>query len=349
MRCAGSGWRAIAGIAPAFRVVVGVAVIGLNHGIAAAGIQAQAPSEARQKVDVQTLAKAQGGVKAQSSARAQPGVNAQSSGKALRGLPLNPDGAIRIYNLVGSVRISAWNRDSVAVRGAIGRGNSLHMGGGRTGMKMFVEGADERNPQPARLEISVPARSKVWIKTATADVDVSGVTGSLDIYVVGGTIRVAGNPADVNAEAIDGAIVITGSPAWVRAKSASGTVILRGSSADATLSTVSGGIVVSGAGFERAKFETVTGSIGFNGSFQRGGSIDFETHGGAIDIGIPSGSPADFDIVSIAGSISNRLTKQAVLAGRYGRGAELSTSNGGGGARVSIRSFKGPVTLRRIK
>lgn len=276
-------------------------------------------------------------------------VNANAQGNTIRGLPLNSDGSIRIYNLVGSVRITAWNRDSVAVRGTLGKGNTLHMGGARTGMKMFVEGIDERNPQPAHIEISVPARSKVWVKTVTADVDVSGVSGSLDIYVVGGAIRITGSPADLNAEAIDGSILIAGSPAWMRAKSASGTVTLRGSSKDATLSTVSGGITVEGAGFERAKFETVTGNIGFAGSFERGGAIDFETHGGAINIGIPSSSPADFDVVSIAGSIRNGLTSQAVLAGRYGRGAELLTSNAGGGARVSIRSFKGPVTLRRVK
>lgn len=273
----------------------------------------------------------------------------QTQAKLLGGLPLNVDGAIRIYNLVGSVRVTAWNRDSVAVRGTLGKGNSFHMGGGRTGMKMFVEGVDERNPQPAHIEISVPSRSKVWVKTANADVDVSGVAGSVDIYVVGGTIRVTGNPADVNAEAIDGVIHITGSPAWVRAKSASGKVTLSASSPDVTLSTVSGGIDVTGSRFERAKFETVTGDIGFVGSFERGGAIEFETHSGAIDIGVPPTAPADFDVVSIAGSINNKLTSRAVLAGRYGRGAELLASNAGGGVRVSIRSFKGPVTIRRVK
>jgi len=273
-------------------------------------------------------------------------VDAQT--KAIRGQALNPDGAIRIYSLVGTVRIVGWNRDSVAVRGVLGKGNSLHMGGGRTGMKMFVEGMNERNPQPAHIEVSVPTRAKVWIKTATADVDVSGVTGSLDIYVVGGTIRVTGNPADVNAEAIDGAILITGSPGWVRAKSASGAVSLKGSSRDVTLSTVSGAISVAGGRFERAKFETVTGNIGFGGVFERGGAVNFDTHSGAIDLGIPGDAPGDFDVVSIAGPITNKLTSQRPMAGRYGRGAELSTSNANGGTRISIRSFKGPVTLRRI-
>ena len=96
-----------------------------------------------------------------------------------------------------------------------------------------------------------------------------------------------------------------------------------------------------------AKFESVTGSIRFAGSFVRGGMINFDTHSGAIEVGIPAGSPADLDVVSIAGKITNRLTSTRPVPGRYGRGSELSTSSGDGGVRVSIRSFKGPVVLLR--
>ena len=272
-----------------------------------------------------------------SSAYAQTKVN--------RGLQLDATGAVRVYNLVGSVRVTGWNKDSVVVRGMLGKGNTLHMGGGRGGMKMFIEGMDERNPARADIEVMVPTRAKVWVKTATASIDVRGVTGSLDLYVVGGDIKVNGNPADVNAEAIDGSITIVGSPAWVRAKSASGNVSLNGSSSDVTVSTVSGKIDIDGTRFEKAKFESVTGSIRFAGSFQRGGLVNFDSHSGSIEIGMPKGSPADLDIVSVAGSIGNKLTSGRPVPGRYGRGAELITESGGGGTRVVVRSFKGPVTL----
>lgn len=262
-----------------------------------------------------------------------------------RGLPLGSTGAVRVYNLVGSVRVTGWNRDSVAVRGTLGKGNSLHMGGGRSGIKLFIEGVDDRNPSAADIELTVPMHAKVWVKTATASIDIVDVAGSLDLYVVGGDIRVRGNPADVNAEAIDGSITISGSPAWVRAKSASGNVTLDGSSADVTVSTVSGKIDVDGTRFEKGKFESITGSIRFAGSFERGGFVTFDSHSGSIEIGIPAGSPADFDVVSIAGSVANKLTKTRPLPGRYGRGAELVTASGDGGARVVVRSFKGPVTL----
>lgn len=267
----------------------------------------------------------------------------------VRGLRLNADGAIRITNLVGSVRITGWDRDSVSLRGSIPKGDKLFMGGGPQGMKMFIETLDDRNPQPTRLEVMVPARAKVWVKTATAEIDVSGVTGELDLYVVGGRIRVSGNPAELNAEAIDGDIQVIGSPGWLRAKSASGDVTLKGTSRDASLSTVSGGITVNGGKFERAKMETVTGPIRFSGDMEKGASLELDTHSGTVDMAIPRSTGADFEIASIAGSISNQLNFSRPVAGRYGRGSELIMTNSSGGARVVIRSFKGAVTLRIAK
>ena len=275
--------------------------------------------------------------------------SASAQTKISRGIHLNPDGAVRVYNLGGSVRVTGWNRDSVSVRGSIGKGSVLHMGGGNAGIKMFVEDMDERNPAPAMLEVFVPLKSKVWVKTATAGIEVTGVSGSLDLYVVSGAIVVTGNPTDVNAEAIDGSIQISGSPAWIRAKSASGDVSFSGRSSDVTLSTVSGRINVKGTQFEKAKFESVTGDIRFDGAFERGGLVNFDTHSGAIDLGVTSTGSADFDIVSIAGVITNKLTSKRPATGRYGRGAELATSSGDGGVQVVVRSFKGTVTLRPSK
>lgn len=269
--------------------------------------------------------------------------------KVERRQALGMEGAIRISNMVGSVVVHGWAKDTVVVRAALAPGDQLQMGGGYSGVKMFVESTNERDPKPTRLEVWVPSKVRLWVKTATAAIDVSGVEGGLDLYVVSGTIDVNGTPSEVNAEAIDGDIHIIGSPPWVRAKSASGTVTFQGSSADASFSTVSGAVKVAGGVFERAKLETVTGDIGFSGTFQRGGAFDFDTHSGAIDIAIPASASASFSVVSIAGKISNYLSKTNPTAGRFGRGEELTMDAGGGGPRVSVRTFKGPITLRRTK
>jgi hypothetical protein len=269
--------------------------------------------------------------------------------KVERKQPLGMEGAIRIVNMVGTVIVHGWAKDTLMVRGTLGVGDSFFMGGSYTGAKMGVESVNERDPKPARLEVWVPARVRLWVKTATANIDVSGVEGGLDLYVVSGTIDVIGNPRELNAEAIDGDIHITGSPPWVRAKSASGSIVFRGASSDASFSTVSGTVKVEGGVFERAKIETVTGNIGFSGQLDRSGAFDFDSHSGTVDLAIPDKTAASFSVVTIAGSITNNFSKNSPIPGRFGRGAELTMDTSGGGAKISVRTFKGPVTLRRTK
>ena len=270
-----------------------------------------------------------------------------AQGKIERKIPLGMEGALRIVNMVGSVVVHGWSKDTVLVRGTLNPADRFFAGGGYTGAKMFVESENDRDPKPARLEVWVPARVRLWIKTATANIDVNDVTGGLDLYVVSGTITVNGNPHELNAEAIDGDIHVAGSPSWLRAKTATGSITFQGASSDVGLSTVSGAIKVDGGVFERAKLETVTGNIIFGGKLDRSGTFDFDTHSGSVDIAIPEATSVGVAVVTIAGTITNNLSKKVPIPGRFGRGAELTMDLSGGGAKVSVRTFKGPVTLRR--
>jgi len=269
--------------------------------------------------------------------------------KIERRIPLGMEGAFRVMNMVGSVVIHGWNKDTVLVRGTLAPGDQFYAGGGYTGAKMFIESANEHDPKPTNLEIWVPARIRLWVKTATANIEVQGVDGGLDLYTVSATIDVTGSPRELNAEAIDGDIHIAGSPAWLRAKSASGAITFRGGSSDAGISTVSGPVKIEGGVFERTKVETVTGNVSFNGRLDRSGTFDFDTHSGSIDIAVPDKTSASFSVASIAGTITNNVSRTIPSPGRFGRGSELTTEIFDGGAKVSVRTFKGPVTLRRSK
>jgi len=269
--------------------------------------------------------------------------------KIERRIPLGMEGAFRVMNMVGSVVVHGWSKDTVLIRGTLAAGDQLYAGGVYTGAKMFVESANERDPKPTNLEIWVPAHIRLWIKTATANIDVQGVDGGLDLYTVSATIDVTGNPRELNAEAIDGDIHINGSSAWLRAKSASGAITFRGGSSDAGFSTVSGAVKIEGGVLERTKVETVTGNVSFSGRLDRSGTFDFDTHSGAIDIAIPDNTSASFSVASIAGTITNNVSRTIPSPGRFGRGSELTTETADGGAKISVRTFKGPVTLRRSK
>ena len=96
---------------------------------------------------------------------------------------------------------------------------------------------------------------------------------------------------------------------------------------------------------ERGRFESITGPINFANDLAPGGDTRFDTHSGAIDVRLARDARAEIDAQSITGGIENTWTKARPIPGREGRGMDLGTSSGIGGARVSIRSFKGNVRL----
>jgi len=72
-----------------------------------------------------------------------------AQGKVERKIPLGMDGALRIVNMVGSVVVHGWNKDTVLVRGTLNPGDRFFAGGGYTGAKIFVESENDRDPKPA--------------------------------------------------------------------------------------------------------------------------------------------------------------------------------------------------------
>jgi hypothetical protein len=261
------------------------------------------------------------------------------------------DVSVRISGGFTSLRIIGWDRDTVAVTGSVPKGSRFEAAWGAPGgqpargAKMFLESPGEMDVVGGKLELRVPARARVWAKSGSAEIDVSGVTGGLDLNIIGGSIHVTGSPRELNLEAMDGAITVDASTEWLRAKTATGDIVVRGGSADAGLNTVSGTIRVVEGSFERGKFEAVTGSIIFAGDPARGAALTFDTHSGPIEIRLPQKPNVELDVASITGTIENGLTKNRPVPGREGRGQEIGLSMWGGSARLVVRSFRGNIAL----
>jgi hypothetical protein len=260
------------------------------------------------------------------------------------------DASLRLSGDLASLRIVGWAKDSLVITGSLPKGARFDGGVGsgsaqrpsRAG-KFYVE--QSVGAPLATLEVHLPSRARLWVKAANAQVEVSGSTGGLDLNVVGGAIIVQGDPSELNIESMDGTVAVTGSPAWMRVKTASGDIIVRGSSEDAAFTTVSGTLSVGGGRYERARIETVTGNASFAGDLVPSGTLTADTHSGLLELAVGKMSSVEIDAITIAGSIENRATKQAPIAGRQGRGQELGTQIGDGSARANLRSFKGTIRV----
>ena len=268
---------------------------------------------------------------------------------------LDGRGSVRIMNPFGRIRVTGWDSESLAVSGRLApQAGRFYAAGDARVRKLGVEvSLDERSAGTADLEVRVPRRASVWVKSATADIDVEGVDGTLDLNSLSGTIHVVGTPQDVTAETMDGAVEIAGGTGRARAKTVSGGILLRGASEDLGASTLSGTIVVraagwqrGGTGVQRGRFESVTGDIRFEGEVGRGGVVELESQSGKVEVRVPPNTVADFDLLSIGGVITNTLTAAVPQRRAAGVGQELRFSTGTGGAQVTVRSFKGTILLQ---
>jgi hypothetical protein len=276
------------------------------------------------------------------------GAGAQSAEQRIdRRMPVDQDVSLRIHNMTGSVRIEAWSKDTLAITGTVTGGvtNRFFIGGTRRAAKMGVEGPLELDQPPAHLYIRVPARAKVWVKSATANITINGLKGGVDAFSTSGNIRFEGEPDQLNVETMDGNIEVTAGGTWIRAKTASGTITIRGPGEDVGATTVSGSINMLSSGMRRARLESVTGELSFSGWLTRDGALTVENHSGNIDILLPSDIIADFELSSYHGSIRNEFRPHTP---RPGQSAEqVFSSNEGGGADISVRTFKGTIILRK--
>ncbi len=264
-----------------------------------------------------------------------------------RGRVIAPDAAVRIFNLAGTVRVTGWDRDSIDVTTVVPTGaGRFYFGGGSGGLKLGIELPPGDAVYPGSLiEVKVSARARVWIKTESAEILVSGLTASADLSSVSGRIVVTGSVAQLSAESMDGGIDVQVTSGLVRLKTAGGMIVLRGEVTDATLSTVSGAATAQMTGLSRGRMETVGGHLTFEAGLQPGGSYTIESHSGDISVRLPSSFDGAVELTALEGRVVNRLTKRPAEPTNRGRGESLSLSGGKATADLVARTFKGTITV----
>lgn len=274
--------------------------------------------------------------------------SAMAQSRIERGVPAASDATIRVYNLSGSTTIAGWDRDSVALVAELEPGaGRLFIGGSREAIKLGLEPPTAgATPGSARFEVRVPRGSVVWVKAADASIEVDGIQGGLDLYSVTGSVRVRGAPSTVRAESMEGAISIDARTPWARAKTASGSIGLAGDITDLAATTVSGTIRVAASRQARARIESVTGEVVVSGRPTRGGAWEIETHSGPVTLALAPDTDAEIAVHTFGGEVRSELGRVGTRRVDDLAGSELVILAGTGGTSITVRTFKGPVTVR---
>jgi Putative adhesin len=281
---------------------------------------------------------------------------AHAQGRAVsRGWRAAVTAAIKVHAPTGSVIVEGWDRDSVDLTGALAEGETVFGGGSAAGLKLGAEGTAVRGA--SRLVIHVPWRARLTVRSGAAEVEIRGVTGTVDIGAAAGNVMVSGELESVIAESISGTIRIAATTRSVRARTTRGTLDVAGQIAEAQLSSVGGEIHVSGQPLGRLRIETIDGGVHVAGRVAASGSLDIETFGGAVRIELPADQQATLDLrtssAEITGHVDASAGRSAIpniqsLITRTGSVVSLVHTLGAptrAAPPITVRTFRGRITI----
>jgi DUF4097 and DUF4098 domain-containing protein YvlB len=283
-----------------------------------------------------------------------------------RTIAASATGSVTVNNLAGKVKVVAWNRPEISVTGTLGRGAErldVTGGGDNTEIRVVVP-RNTRDLQGTDLEVRVPVRKSVSVQTVSADIEVGGVTGAVSAQSVSGDVQVSGNTASTQVHSVSGDLHVSGSAREkiaaetvsgdvtveaptqdLAVKSVSGDLRVRGGARRASVSTVSGSADVQGGTLQYGSFQSVSGDLHYEGALTSDAAVEMQSHSGDVDLVLPAGVRARFQITTFSGDIENGLgSAEAQRTSRYTPGKELNFSTGTGGL-VTIKTFSGTVKL----
>ena len=261
--------------------------------------------------------------------------------------PAAPDGSVSIENMAGSVKVTGWDKAEVQVRGTLGDGGELSLGG--AGKRTHIEVEADHNPMGIKsdLEVFVPAGSSVDIEGFQATISVTGVTGSVTAETVNGSITQAGAAKHVELQSVNGDVEVSKAAGRIKAEAVNGSVAVRDCSGDLEASTVNGKLEVIGGSYERAKIESVAGTVRFDAPLSGRATLSIETVSAPVELLLPASISGEFQVSSFSGRITNELGPAAEKPSKWTPQTELAFTTGSGGARITVETLSGAIGIRK--
>lgn len=272
--------------------------------------------------------------------------------------PASAQARVEVHNVRGSVTITAWDKDEVALGGSLGEGSKLEVSGSPDHLIVRVANPDgssgwswwggNRGPrEDTVLSLSVPRAAAIEVEVVSADARVEGLAGSREIEVdsVSGDVRVQAQGERFGLQSVSGDIEASGSAQRAHVESVSGDVDASGLDGEITVETVSGRVRATGTGVTRLEAGTVSGDLDFDLGLAPGARIDVETMSGDLTLHVPADVSARIEASTFSGSIRSDIG--TVEEEEHGPGSSLKATAGSGQGSINLESFSGDIELRK--
>ncbi|MGH8313062.1 MAG: DUF4097 family beta strand repeat-containing protein, partial [Gammaproteobacteria bacterium] len=248
----------------------------------------------------------------------------------------------------GSITVQGWNNNQLRVTGTLTDGVTLDIHGSADDLEIrAVYPNDSRNHAEADLTIQVPAASRLWVNTVSADIGASGLSGRAQLESVSGDVTLDSRANDIAAKSVSGEVGITGSApeAHVFGHSISGDVKISSVDGDVQAESISGTVKLFQSRVDRVRLNSTSGNVDFSAALAKSGSYSFNSTSGNLSLAFPKAPDARFDIYSFSGDISNNFGPRAQRTSEFGPGMELHFTSGKGDAQVTAHTLSGNITL----
>lgn len=273
----------------------------------------------------------------------------------------NPE--LRIENRKGSVKVIGWSESSIHITGDLADDDGrLEIDDDSERPEIRVISSNWRNASESHLVISVPAGTSLEIETASASIEVEGVSGaslrvetssgSIDvagafarseIEGVSGGIRLADASGDMNVSSVSGKVEVKGSPRSLRVETVSGEIELDVQAGNVELESVSGSIRINGSVADEIQAESVSGSINFSGMLGPEGEMELHALSGTVTVEFDEPVYGEYSLSTFSGSVNSDLDSVSNL---QRSGKQMEFEYGEGECSIELESFSGSVSVR---
>lgn len=257
---------------------------------------------------------------------------------------LAPDGRLEVRNVTGEIRVRPGTGNRLQLSGSLGEGVAeLRVGGDRS--HLTVEVVPMKNPRelaPTQLWLTVPATVSLILQSVSADVDVDGMQGPLEVETVSGDVALAAQSRSLELRTVSGNMQLRSPAEYSRINTVSGDVEAHGMSGRLTLETVSGNATLSGDAFDNVDIKSISGDVSASLSLTPQGRLAGESLSGNLRIDLPRETLAVMRLNSFSGDVHADFPVE--LAPSAVRGAEHMRV--GQGAYLELASHSGTLQLR---
>jgi len=258
-----------------------------------------------------------------------------------------PDGFVEIINVSGEVEVNGWDDDEVAVTGTLGRGvKRLDFEVDDDRIRIEVVYPNTGRSEGSDLLIRLPRDSRLEVRTVSADIDVTGVTGRQRLNSVSGDISTELFSSDLEAETVSGDLEVDGDAqaTVVTLKTVSGNIEADDLSGEVEAGSVSGRIEVDAGILDRARLGTTSGRVTLEGGLSSGGRYDLSSTSGRVSVRLDDDTDLDLEAQSFSGDIDNCFGVESTRDG-YSPERSLRWRNGAGNRTVRIRTMSSSINI----